>query len=161
MDQFKSMDAKVRARLRRWPQCPPGMGGAAGHAWLRARPAEGTGTFQPFLKLPGSDRLRTLPDGLWLRFGGTPEEPFADIFAIEACGSMQNLMDKRSRFAPSTQSLLAVCPLPWLLRPVAEEASVPVASPRDATVVGLLVLVLLAASAWFAARVGLTAAPAD
>ena len=124
MDQFKSMDAKVRARLRRWPQCPPGMGGAAGHAWLRARPAEGTGTFQPFLKLPGSDRLRTLPDGLWLRFGGTPEEPFADIFAIEACGSMQNLMDKRSRFAPSTQSLLAVCPLPWLLRPVAEEASV-------------------------------------
>lgn len=38
-----------------------------------------------------------------------------DIFAIEACGSLQNLLDKRSRFAPSTNSLLAVCPLPWLL----------------------------------------------
>lgn len=125
MDQFKSLDAMVRARLRRWPQCPPGMRGAGGQAWLRARPAEGTGTFQPFLKLPGSDRLRTLPDGLWLRFSGTPEEPFADIFAIEACSSMQNLMDKRSRFAPSTQSLLAVCPLPWLLRPVAGETSMP------------------------------------
>lgn len=121
MQQYRSLDAKVRARLCRWPQCPPGMGGgdAGGQSWLRARPAEGTGTFQPFLKLPGSERMRTLPDGLWLRFGGTPEEPFADVFAIEACSSMQNLMDKRSRFAPSTQSLLAVCPLPWLLNPVA------------------------------------------
>ena len=124
MHQFRSLDAAVRARLRRWPQCPPGMGAAAGDAWLRARPAEGTGTFQPFLKLPGSDRLRTLPDGLWLRFGGTSEEPFADVFAIEACSSMQNLMDKRSRFAPSTQSLLAVCPLPWLLRSVDDDGDV-------------------------------------
>ena len=40
------------------------------------------------------------------------------IFAIEACGSLQNLLDKRSRFAPSTHSLLAVCPVPWLLSPV-------------------------------------------
>jgi hypothetical protein len=42
-----------------------------------------------------------------------------DIFAVEACASMQNLLDKRSRFAPSTQSTLAVCPLLWLLGPVA------------------------------------------
>ena len=41
-----------------------------------------------------------------------------DIFAIEACGSLQNLLDKRSRFAASTHSLLAVCPVPWLLAPV-------------------------------------------
>jgi hypothetical protein len=41
-----------------------------------------------------------------------------DIFAIEACGSLQNLLDKRSRFAPSTHSLLAVCPVPWLLAPI-------------------------------------------
>jgi hypothetical protein len=41
-----------------------------------------------------------------------------DIFAIEACGSLPNLLDKRSRFAPSTHSLLAVCPVPWLLAPV-------------------------------------------
>lgn len=37
---------------------------------------------------------------------------------------MQNLMDKRSRFAPSTQSLLAVCPLPWLLRSVDDDGDV-------------------------------------
>ena len=47
-----------------------------------------------------------------------------DIFAIEACSSLANLLDKRSRFAPSTQSLLAVCPVPWLLAPVL---------PNDAT----------------------------
>ncbi len=41
-----------------------------------------------------------------------------DIFAIEACGSLQNLLDKRSRFSPSTHSLLAVCPVPWLLAPI-------------------------------------------
>jgi hypothetical protein len=40
----------------------------------------------PFLKLPGSTRWRTLPDGLWLNFGGTSVDPFVDIFAIEACG---------------------------------------------------------------------------
>ena len=67
--------------------------------------------------MPGSTRLRTLPDGLWLNFGGTIADPFVDIFAIEACSTLQNLLDKRSRFAPSTHSLLAVCPVPWLLAP--------------------------------------------
>jgi hypothetical protein len=62
---------------------------------------------------------------LWLNFGGTPAEPFVDIFAIEACGSLQNLLDKRSRFAPSTQSLLAVCPVPWLLGKTTEADPTP------------------------------------
>ncbi len=119
MDEYQSLDALVRARLKRWPQRPPGLDDASErNSWLRGRPAEATGVVQPFLKFPGSDRLRTLPDGLWLNFGGTAEEPFADIFAIEACSSLQNLLDKRSRFAPSTQSLLAVCPVPWLLAPL-------------------------------------------
>ena len=48
-----------------------------------------------------------------------------DIFAIEACGTLQNLLDKRSRFAPSTQSLLAVCPVTWLLGPVMPEDPTP------------------------------------
>jgi hypothetical protein len=68
--------------------------------------------------LPGSAGWRTLPDGLWLNFGGTPVDPYVDIFAIEACGSQQNLLDKRARFAPSTHSLLAVCPVDWLMAPV-------------------------------------------
>ena len=48
-----------------------------------------------------------------------------DIFAIEACASLPNFLDKRSRFAPSTQSLMAVCPLPWLLAPVCPESNIP------------------------------------
>ncbi len=125
MQRLGSLDAMVRARLKRWPQCPPGIPVAAhdGDSWLRGRPDDGA--CQPFLKLPGSDRLRTLPDGLWLNFGGTPAEPYVDIFAIEACSSLQNLLDKRSRFAPSTQSLMALCPLPWLLAPVAADDPTP------------------------------------
>ncbi|MBU6498739.1 MAG: hypothetical protein KGQ40_09450 [Rhodospirillales bacterium] len=127
MTGFRSLDALVRARLRLWPQRPPGLrpkpGGVDG--WLRGRPTEISNGCQPFLKFPGSNRLRTLPDGLWLNFGGTPLDPMPDIFAIEACGSLQNLLDKRSRFAPSTHSLLAVCPVPWLLAPVAPADPMP------------------------------------
>jgi len=120
MREFHSLDALVRTRLRQWPQRPPGLTASRNgqDSWLRGRPAEDTTLCHPFLKLPGSDRLRTLPDGLWLNFAGTPDEPFVDILAIEACSSLPNLLDKRSRFAPSTHSLLAVCPVPWLLAPV-------------------------------------------
>ena len=120
MRPAQSLDSLVRQRLKQWPQRPPGVQPRqrGRDTWLRGRPSEDLGTCHPFLKLPGSTRWRTLPDGLWLNFGGTTVEPFVDIFAIEACGSLQNLLDKRSRFAPSTHSLLAVCPVPWLLAPV-------------------------------------------
>jgi hypothetical protein len=123
MHEYKTLDALVRLRLKTWPQRPPGLPVTARYqrdAWLRGRPADETSSSHPFLKFPGSNRLRTLPDGLWLNFGGTAGEPFCDIFAIEACSSLPNLLDKRSRFAPSTSSLLAVCPVPWLLAPVVE-----------------------------------------
>lgn len=119
MKDFRSLDALVRARLRQWPQRPPGLARGDRLRWLRGRPAEVPGVCHPFLKLPGSRTLRTLPDGLWLHFGGTMAEPFVDIFAIEACATLSNLLDKRSRFAPSTHALLAVCPMLWLLAPVA------------------------------------------
>ncbi|MGH7071699.1 MAG: hypothetical protein ACREFO_17040 [Acetobacteraceae bacterium] len=127
MDNFHSLDALVRARLQCWPQSPPGAVSpkTAPDHWLRGRPGAISENSHPFLKFPGSSRLRTLPDGLWLHFGGTAGEPFVDIFAIEACGSLQNLLDKRSRFAPSTHSLLAVCPLPWLLAPVSAPETIP------------------------------------
>jgi hypothetical protein len=119
MLEYRSLDALVRIRLRDWPQRPPGLGRPPHHpdSWLRGRPAEVKGSAHPFLKLPGSSRLRTLSDGLWLNFGGTVQEPFADIFAIEACSTFANMLDKRARFAPSTNSLLAVCPVAWLLGP--------------------------------------------
>lgn len=127
MDNYPSLDRLVRTRLRQWPQRPPGLQMREGRSdrWLRGRPCETTGSNFPFLKLPGSNRFRTLPDGLWMNFGGTVHEPFVDIFAVEACGSLTNLLDKRSRFAPSTNSLLAVCPVPWLLRPISEQEVTP------------------------------------
>ncbi|MGC8477360.1 MAG: hypothetical protein ACP5NP_13475 [Acetobacteraceae bacterium] len=127
MSKGKILDTLVRDRLREWPQCPPGLQRRSRDpgTWLRGRPAESMGACHPFLKLPGSTRLRTLPDGLWLNFGGSPVDAYVDIFAVEACGSLQNLLDKRSRFAPSTHSLLAVCPVPWLLAPVTADDPTP------------------------------------
>lgn len=122
-----SLDRQVKERLKRWPQRPPGLPRSPGgkDSWLRGRPTDDLGGCHPFLKLPGSDKMRTLPDGLWLNFGGTPEENFVDIFAVEACGNIQNLLDKRSRFAPSTHSLLAVCPAAWLLGSVIADDPTP------------------------------------
>jgi hypothetical protein len=120
----RSIDSMVKTRLRQWPQHPPGLGTGEKDSWLKGRPDDLNGG-SCFLKLPGSEKLRTLPDGLWLNFGGSSAEAYVDIFAIEACASMTNLLDKRSRFAPSTQSLMAVCPLPWLLAPATPDSAMP------------------------------------
>lgn len=84
MSEFRSLDALVRARLQRWPQWPPGLprDNNSRDAWLRGRPAEIDDTCNPFLKIPGSSTMRTLPDGLWLKFGGTPVDSFVDIIGI-------------------------------------------------------------------------------
>lgn len=120
------LDTIVRDRLKGWPQKPPGAASLGhGGAWLRGRPCDGEPVAQPYLKIPGSDRMRTIPDGLWLHFGGTAEDPFADILCIEACSTFQNLLDKRSRFAPSTIAMLAHCPLPWLLAPLQANDATP------------------------------------
>jgi hypothetical protein len=120
MRQSVSLDILVKSRLKRWGQRPPGIRPRRGReSWLRGRPSEDeTSISSPFLKIAGSSRLRTLPDGLWLNFGGSFAEPFVDILAIEACGTIQNLLDKRSRFAPSTHSMMCSCPILWLLAPM-------------------------------------------
>jgi hypothetical protein len=127
MRKHISLDILVKTRLKEWGQRPPGVKPRRGkEAWLRGRPTEDeTRIWNPFLKIPGSTRLRTLPDGLWLNFGGTFTEPFVDILAIEACSTIQNLLDKRSRFAPSTHSLMCVCPTEWLLAPISETDPTP------------------------------------
>ncbi|WP_431284247.1 hypothetical protein ACQW02_05395 [Humitalea sp. 24SJ18S-53] len=121
-----SLDRQVRTRLGQWPQRPPGSVPSAKQpgTWLRGRP-DPSPVLQPFLKYPGGTHMRTLPDGLWLHFGPDPQEPYCDILCVEACSSMTNLLDKRSRFAPNTSSLLAVCPLAWLLAPSQPDDDVP------------------------------------
>ncbi len=114
-----TLDQLVRMQLKKWPQRPPGVVASPMQpgTWLRGRHGEATPAAQPFLKLPGSNRLRTLPDGLWLHFGPTAHDSYVDILCIEACSSLQNLLDKRSRFSPTTSSLMALCPVAWLLAP--------------------------------------------
>ena len=127
MKKQVSLDLLVKSRLKRWGQRPPGVKPRRGkESWLRGRPSEDDAKVSsPFLKLPGSSRLRTLPDGLWLNFGGTYAEPFVDILAIEACSTLQNLLDKRSRFAPSTHSMMCLLPVEWLLAPIAPNDPTP------------------------------------
>ena len=113
----KALDTLVKQRLQRWPQRPPGAAAERNRGtWLRARPSVELFA-HPYLKVPGTNSMRTVPDGLWLHFGTDPADPYVDILCIEACSSFQNLLDKRSRFAPSTLSLIACCPLPWLMAP--------------------------------------------
>lgn len=77
------LDIRARDRLRAWPNDPPGLEHDLGPGvWMKARPGEGDDIYYPKLKLPGSDRLRTIPDALWLRFGGHERDPFVDIFGI-------------------------------------------------------------------------------
>jgi hypothetical protein len=128
----KRLDDMVRLRLGRWPQRPPGAVANAKQpgTWLRGRPCEDSAVGMPFLKLPGTNKYRTIPDGLWLHFSPDPADRWADILCIEACGTVANLQDKRARFAPSTSSLLVVCPVAWLNEPV--EAGDP--TPRWRTI---------------------------
>jgi hypothetical protein len=127
VQRVRTLDHIIRDRLRQWPQRPPGLRPqpSGPDAWLRGRPAVQGNGHHPFLKFAGSNAFRTMPDGLWINFGGTEQEPFADIMVIEACSSMTNLLDKRSRFAPSVQSMLVVCPVAWLCSPVLPVSSIP------------------------------------
>jgi len=117
MSDYDNLDGAVRVQLRKWPQHPPGLWNRPGQRgiWLRGRPGDEPGVAHPFLKYPGSNYLKTMPDGLWLMFSGDLLDPYVDVLSIEACWNYPNFLDKRSRFAPSIQSLLAVCPLSWLL----------------------------------------------
>jgi len=77
------LDIRARDRLRAWPNDPPGLEHEGGPGvWMKARPGAVDDCHYPKLKLPGADRLRTVPDALWLRFGGHERDPFVDIFGI-------------------------------------------------------------------------------
>ena len=86
-----------------WPV--PGKSGS----WARARPAPHGGASVQ-LKSPGAQLFKTQPDGLWL-FVCSPE--FVDAIVIEVCGKIQNLNDKRSRYMPTSHSMVAQMPKAW------------------------------------------------
>jgi len=48
-----------------------------------------------------------------------------DVLAIEVCGTVQNLNDKRSRYGPTTTSLVLTTPRRWLQGAVITRGNVP------------------------------------
>lgn len=108
----KLSDRQAKALLLKWPgrtksvwPAPTGIG-----FWVRAQPVP-TGVAGPKISSPGAKLFRTQPDGLWAHFA---DNDYCDVVVIEVCGSVQNLNDKRSRYIPSSHSLVLSCPLRWL-----------------------------------------------
>lgn len=91
-----------------WP-APSGRG-----FWVRGQPKQGEAA-GPKLASPGATLFTTQPDGLWVHFDDVAS---CDVVAIEVCGTVQNLNDKRSRYIPASHSLVLVCSLAWLMEEV-------------------------------------------
>lgn len=120
----KLSDSEAKTLLLEWPShsgdvvrsdvwpTPHGRG-----AWLRAQPPDSASRPGPRFRSPGAKLFSTQPDGLWVWFG--PTAAFADILAIEVCGTAQNLNDKRSRYGPTTSSLLLQTPKRWFEEEIA------------------------------------------
>ncbi|MFI4893176.1 MAG: hypothetical protein ACIAQ0_07035 [Phycisphaerales bacterium JB058] len=115
-------DAEAKAIMRNsshWPARTSTWGvPRANTYWLRARPNDNgdTGTL-PRLSVPGASLFTTQPDGLWVYLMATADDSdfeYADIIAVEVCGTMQNLHDKRSRFLASGSSVILRIPVTWL-----------------------------------------------
>jgi len=59
--------------------------------------------------------FRTQPDGLYIFLG---HSEYADAVAIEVSATFANLNDKRSRYMPSSHSLLVEIPRRWLRKQI-------------------------------------------
>lgn len=116
MAKKKLKDAEAKCILLKWPSStssvwpsPQGDG-----RWIQAQPISGKAT-GPRISSPGAKLFNTQPDGLYVFFNGTSS---CDLVVIEVCGSIQNLNDKRSRYFPSSHSIVLNCSLRWLLETV-------------------------------------------
>lgn len=110
-------DGEAKTILLGWPSrtsklWPPADGKGF---WLRAQPRAGTKA-GPKLSAPGAVLFRTQPDGMWVHFQSRRS---CDVVAVEVCGSIQNLNDKRSRYIPASHSIVLNCSKEWLLEDVA------------------------------------------
>lgn len=111
MAKRKLSDGEAKAILLTWPArtksvwpSPSGKG-----YWLRAQP-QASKIPGPRLRSPGAKLFATQPDGLWVYFSSA----HCDIVAVEVCGTIQNLNDKRSRYFPASHSTVLECSQKWL-----------------------------------------------
>jgi hypothetical protein len=93
-----------RRTKRLWP--PPGGKGY----WIRAQPKDGKYP-GPRIFTPGANLFSTQPDALWVHFQRIYS---CDLVAVEVCGTVQNLNDKRSRYIPASHSIVLECSHNWL-----------------------------------------------
>lgn len=114
-------DRYYKDKLLKWPHSTDALWSRRGRPkWLRAQPRSlEHEAVCPRFYLTGSRGFRTQPDGLWIAIGaGSAEhdEPgsFVDCIVIEVCGTRQNLMDKRARYAAGTGSFELEIPSTWL-----------------------------------------------
>ena len=114
MAKLSDSDAKDILRdSKYWPTCTTKWGvQSPSHYWIRCRPSDAgaPGGTMPGLKLPGATAFKTQPDGLWAYFHGLAH---VDVLAVEVCGSIQNLNDKRSRYLSIGSSLLVTATSRW------------------------------------------------
>ena len=117
MAKHKLKDSEAKQILRGWPQRTKSLWPTSqyGGYWLRGLPKDGKTTC-PHLQSPGAELFKTQPDGLYLFIS---EDEFADAVSIEVCGTIQNLNDKRSRYMPSSHSIVVSCPHEWLREEIA------------------------------------------
>ncbi len=111
MAKQRLSDGEAKNILGRWPNKTRGMWQTPDNSsfWLRAQPSQG-GVPGPKLSSPGARLFRTQPDALWLLL----QKEFCDAIAVEVCGTVQNLNDKRSRYIPANHSVVSRCSSAWL-----------------------------------------------
>jgi hypothetical protein len=109
-------DSEGKDILRTWPETSKALWSVpnAGARWLQARPKRGFAGC-PDLRSVGSSALKTVPDGLWV----LATQSYVDAMVVEICTSIQNLADKRSRYAPQLHALVVRLPRSWLLEALA------------------------------------------
>lgn len=117
MSKAKLSDSEAKKVLLKWPTRTKLWPPPEGHGfWLQGQPKDGSCP-GPRLASPGANLFHTQPDGLWVHFKNAES---SDVVAVEVCGTIQNLNDKRSRYIPASHSLVLRCTSAWL----AEEISV-------------------------------------
>ena len=117
MPKKKLTDTEAKDILRQWPTSTqiwdtPDVD----QRWLQAQPrASDRAAPGPKLAAPGSTLFSTQPDGMWVYLS---EATYADVVAVEVCGTNQNFNDKRSRYAPLGIGVVLRCSATWLLEQV-------------------------------------------
>jgi len=115
-----SLDKQAKSWLLKWATDTTIWSERWDMHWLRAQPVRPNERVRaPRLTGPGSEMFSVQPDGLWITLGipsgdTTTKASYADCVVVEACGTSQNLHDKRARYAARTTSLVIDLRQAWL-----------------------------------------------